>query len=144
MVTSNTYLHASTWRTVHAVEHGTKRFMRIMNGLKVIYERHEDTVTWTCLPHHWPSVDSPHKNSAMRCFGVFFVVSLNKLFNKESSYRRFGTPRCAWAINVLIRTILDKEMTDDSHVEAFIIIDISICLWLNELAMNRSIIFHWA
>ena len=48
-------------------------------------------LTMQCFPHYWPfvrgihfsSVDSPHKGPVMWGLDVVFVVSLNKLLNKQ-------------------------------------------------------------
>ena len=47
---------------------------------------------------HRSPEDSPHKGPNMYSFGVFLVVSFNKLLNKQSSCRWFETPRrsCMW------------------------------------------------
>ena len=59
---------------------------------------HDDIRTWMHFPHYWlfvrdplvssgfPSVDSPHRQS----FDVFFLVSLNKFFNKKMSCQWYG------------------------------------------------------
>ena len=86
---------------------------------------------------------SPHKDPVMRHFGAIFVVSLNKLFNKQSRYRRFGTPWRACDVTVLIRIITYKEIMDDSQVKAFIIIDIYTYSWWDELDRNKCEIFQY-
>ena len=40
---------------------------------------------------HRSSVDSPHIRSAMRIFGVFFLVGMNKGLNKQSSWKWLKT-----------------------------------------------------
>ena len=42
--------------------------------------------------HHWSPVDSPFTVLVMRKSYVCFVVSLNKLLNKESDWEWFETP----------------------------------------------------
>ena len=41
--------------------------------------------------HRWP-VDTPHKRRVMSSFGVFFVIILNKLWKKQSSFWWFKAP----------------------------------------------------
>ena len=41
--------------------------------------------------HHQSLVASSHKAPLMQDFDVFFIVNLNKLLKKQSSYFRFGT-----------------------------------------------------
>ena len=58
--------------------------------------------SWKCFPHYWPfvrgihwwPVDSPHNTTVMYNFDVFLVVSLNKLFNKQSIYWWFEMLMC--------------------------------------------------
>ena len=38
-----------------------------------------------CEGIKWSLVDSAHKGPVMQSFDVFFIVSLNKLLNKQSS-----------------------------------------------------------
>ena len=45
-----------------------------------------------CGGIHRSPVDSPHKESGMRSFNVYFVASLDKLLNKQFSWRLSKTP----------------------------------------------------
>ena len=47
-------------------------------------------------------MDSPHKGSVMQSFSLFFIVNLNKLFNKQSTCVWFMTPWCSWTITVML------------------------------------------
>ena len=40
-------------------------------------------------------VDSPHKKPVMHIIGVFFIVSMNKLLNKQYGCHSFWTPLCS-------------------------------------------------
>ena len=56
---------------------------------------HDDVATWKRFHYHWPFVkgihqwlvDFTHKGLAMHCFS--FVVRLNELLNKQSSFKLF-------------------------------------------------------
>ena len=45
-----------------------------------------------------PPVDSPHKRASSTGFYVLFNTSLNKLLNKQSRFRWFGTPWRSWEV----------------------------------------------
>ena len=60
---------------------------------------HEDSMTWKNFLHYWPfvwgihwSLDFPHKGLVIQSFDVSFVLSLNKLLNKQSGCCGFETP----------------------------------------------------
>ena len=57
---------------------------------------YSDIITWKHFPHWWPfvmwihwSLVEPLKAPVMWSFYVFFVVSMNELWNKQSSCQRF-------------------------------------------------------
>ena len=61
---------------------------------------HDDIMTWKCFPGYWPSlwrestdwpVVSLTKDTVMWRFDVFFVVSTNKLRNKQLKCQWFET-----------------------------------------------------
>ena len=57
-----------------------------------IWNLYDAIITWTHCLYNWPFVkrihwwrmDYPHKSPVMRSFDVFFVVSLNEVWNIES------------------------------------------------------------
>ena len=50
-------------------------------------------------------MDSPHKGHVMHSFDVFFVVSLNKLLNKQSDYQWFEMPWGPYDIALMTTSI---------------------------------------
>ena len=50
----------------------------------------------------WP-VGSPFKGSAMQIYDIFFIVSIGKLFNKQSIGRWFETPWRSFNIAITAR-----------------------------------------
>ena len=54
-------------------------------------------------------LDSPHKGPLMCCFGVFFVDSLNKLLNKQSSYWLFEMWEYSCYITVMMIALYQQK-----------------------------------
>ena len=54
-----------------------------------------------CEGNHRYPMDSPHNGLETQSFDIFFVVSLNKLLNKQSSFRGLATPWRLCDISVL-------------------------------------------
>ena len=85
--------------------------VEILAPSKYIIELHDDDVTWKCFLHYWPFVkgihqslvDSPHKGPVMQSSHIFFVVSLNKLLNKQPCYQWFEMKWHSCDITVMIR-----------------------------------------
>ena len=48
-----------------------------------------------------PQCASPHKATVIRNFDIFYVVNLNKLINKQSSWWWFQTPRTSCDITIV-------------------------------------------
>ena len=72
----------------------------------ITWWRHEmETLSALLAPHtYWWPVDFI-KWPVMRNFGVFFVVKLNKLWNKQLKWRRFETPKRLCDVSVLGRIV---------------------------------------
>ena len=55
--------------------------------------QHDDVMIWKCFLYYWPFVRGIHRSpvvpltngSVMHTFGIFFLVSLNELLNKQSN-----------------------------------------------------------
>ena len=74
--------------------------------VKNIHRLYNNIMTWKRLKHYWPfvmgihrsPVDSRHNGRVMYSFEAFFVISLNKLLNKQSSYRWHDMTWCSRGI----------------------------------------------
>ena len=75
-----------------------------------------DVMTCKGFPHYWPfvrgiqrqPVDSPHKGPVKQSFHIFFVISRNKLLNKQL---RSEPPRCSCDVTVRLHPkLLNKQL----------------------------------
>ena len=82
---------------------------------------HGDAIPWKRLPQNWPFVRETHRammecfhnKPIMRCFDVSFLVGLNKILNKQSSYRQFEIRWCSLLYCAHDRRVLLRSIHDD-------------------------------
>ena len=81
------------------------------------------------IPNHQEPVDSPHKGPVQSCVNVFFVVSMNMLFNKQWSCWWFEVPQLSvWCF--LHNHLNVVRLNQDEYVE---------CIWVTSIH-NMNII----
>ena len=74
---------------------------------------------WKHVPHYWhfvrgihrSPVDSPRKAPVMQIFDDFFVLSLNKLWNKQSNFRWFETQTRLCGVAIMSPRIVPMNQT---------------------------------
>ena len=92
-------------------------------------------------------VDSPHKGTIIQSFEIFFAGSLNKLLNKQSSYRWFQTPWQSYDITVMFtRLICQSNECRHDIVNTCLLIGLWLQAWHFIKWLLESLILyqhHW-
>ena len=118
------------------------------------WKSHDNVLTWKRIPHYlpivkggvgwgggrgWPlSMNSLHTGSGIQGANVFFVVSLNKLWNKHSSFQWLETP-WRWCTVIVMRWGNSTEADEVNYVAYNVIL----MILYEKVICSTGFLFFW-